>query len=82
MTRYRPPIVSPTRAVAFGALAPVPLRGRKTEAVLEGEALSEDVIDAAAQAAAGEVSPISDVRSGAEYRRFLAAEFLRRLLDA
>lgn len=68
--------------VAFGALAPVPLRGRKTEAVLEGEALSEDIIDAAAQAAAGEVSPISDVRSGAEYRRFLAAEFLRRLLDA
>ncbi len=44
--------------------------------------MAGDVHLAAAQAAMGEVSPISDVRSGAEYRRFLAAEFLRRLLDA
>ncbi|MEN8150609.1 MAG: xanthine dehydrogenase family protein subunit M [Planctomycetota bacterium] len=68
--------------VAFGSLAPVPLRGRQTEAALEGKALTPETIDAAAEAAATEVSPIDDVRGTADYRRALAAEFLRRLLDA
>jgi len=68
--------------VAFGSLAPVPLRGRKTEAVLEGAALTPVSIDRAAAVAALEVTPITDVRGSADYRRVLAAEFLRRLLDA
>jgi xanthine dehydrogenase FAD-binding subunit len=66
--------------VAFGSMAPVPLRGRKTEAVLEGSVANEATIEAAAVAAAGEVSPIDDVRGSAGYRTVLAAEFLRRLL--
>jgi len=66
--------------VAFGSLAPVPLRGRETEAVLEGAALTPEAVERAAAAAAAEVSPISDVRGGAAYRRALAAEFTRRLL--
>jgi len=68
--------------VAFGSLAPVPLRGRGTEAALEGAALTPETIERAAAAAAAEVSPISDVRGSADYRRALAAEFTRRLLDA
>jgi xanthine dehydrogenase iron-sulfur cluster and FAD-binding subunit A len=67
--------------VAYGSSAPVPLRGRAAEAVLEGAGLSAPVVEAAAAAAAGEVSPISDIRGGADYRRALVAEFLRRLLD-
>jgi len=66
--------------VAFGSLAPVPLRGKQTEAVLEGSAIDDATIEAAAVAAAGEVSPIDDVRGSAGYRTVLAAEFLRRLL--
>ena len=66
--------------VAFGSLAPVPLRGRKTEAVLEGAPADEATIESAATAAASEISPIDDVRGTAKYRTALAAEFLRRLL--
>ena len=66
--------------VAFGSLAPVPLRGRETEAVLEGATLDDAVLAAASAAAANEVSPISDVRGSAAYRTVLATEFLRRLL--
>lgn len=67
--------------VAFGSAAPVPLRGREAEAVLEGATLVPDTVERAAQAAAREVSPISDVRGGEAYRRALVAEFVRRLLD-
>jgi CO/xanthine dehydrogenase FAD-binding subunit len=67
--------------VAFGSLAPFPMRGRATETVLEGFPNTEETRDAAADAAASEVSPISDVRGSAAYRRVLAGEFVRRLLD-
>jgi len=66
--------------VAFGSSAPTPLRGRKTEAVLEGRRATEEVIARAANTAEEEVSPISDVRGSASYRRALAGVFVRRLL--
>jgi CO/xanthine dehydrogenase FAD-binding subunit len=66
--------------VAFGSSAPVPLRGRKTETVLEGQRPVQEVIDRAAETAEEEVSPISDVRGSECYRRALAGAFLRRLL--
>jgi CO/xanthine dehydrogenase FAD-binding subunit len=66
--------------VAFGSSAPTPLRGRGTEAVLEGARAEPDVIERAARAAEEEVSPISDVRGSDCYRRALVGVFLRRLL--
>jgi CO/xanthine dehydrogenase FAD-binding subunit len=66
--------------VAFGSLAPTPLRGRKTEAALEGQRLVPEVVERAVAAAEDEVSPISDVRGSACYRRGLTGVFLRRLL--
>ena len=66
--------------LAFGSLAPTPLRGRRTEAVLEGVQLSEQVIEAAVASAGEEVSPISDIRGGEAYRRAIAGALLRRLL--
>ena len=66
--------------VAFGSLAPVPLRGRTVEAALEGAAIGEEAVHAAAAAVAGDVSPIDDIRGTARYRTVLATEFLRRLL--
>jgi len=67
--------------VALGAVAPTPLRGRRTEALLEGQPLTEDLIAAAAEEAAGEISPISDVRASAWYRTELVRVLLRRTLQ-
>ncbi len=66
--------------VAFGAVAPVPLRGRDTEAALEGQSICEATIEAAVRTADTEVSPISDVRGSAWYRRELIKTLTGRLL--
>jgi xanthine dehydrogenase FAD-binding subunit len=66
--------------VAFGAVAPTPLRGRATEAALEGRALDDIVIRAALQAAVGEIKPIDDVRGSAWYRRELVHNILAKVL--
>jgi CO/xanthine dehydrogenase FAD-binding subunit len=66
--------------VAFGAVAPTPLRGRATEAALEGRPLTDETIAAAATAARGEVRPISDVRASEWYRRELVGNLTRRVL--
>ncbi len=67
--------------VAFGAVAPTPVRAPNTEAVLEGRALDEAAIDAAAYAAREEVKPISDVRASAWYRKELVHNMTRRMLE-
>ncbi len=67
--------------VAFGAAAPVPLRGARTEAALEGARLDEAVIAAAAAAARDEISPIDDVRASAWYRREMVHNLLRKILN-
>ena len=66
--------------VAFGSSSPTPLRGRNTEAVLEGRRATPEVVERAARAAENEVSPISDVRASECYRRALVGTFVRRLL--
>ncbi len=66
--------------VAFGAVAPTPLRGRKTEAAIEGALLDEDVIAKVRRIAQEEISPISDVRGSAWYRTELIGTLTGRLL--
>ena len=66
--------------LALGSVAPVPIRAPQTEAVLEGAAPTEATADRAASALAGEISPIDDVRSSADYRRAVAARVLHRLI--
>ena len=66
--------------VAFGSSAPTPLRGRKTEAVLEGRRGTPEVVERAARTAEEEVSPISDIRGSECYRRALVGAFVKRLL--
>lgn len=67
--------------VAFGAVAPTPVRGKATEQALEGRALTPETIDAAAIAARDEVKPISDVRASAWYRKELIHNMTRRMLE-
>jgi xanthine dehydrogenase FAD-binding subunit len=66
--------------VAFGSVAPTPIRGPATEAAIDGRALDDAVIAAAAAAAAAEITPITDIRASAWYRRNLARVFTERLL--
>jgi xanthine dehydrogenase FAD-binding subunit len=66
--------------LAYGAVAPVPMRGSKTEAVLEGKKLTPQLIEQAAQAAHEEVKPISDVRASDWYRRELMHNIVKRML--
>ena len=68
-------------ALAFGAVAPTPMRAPQVEQILEGKACSGELLDRAAALAAETVSPISDVRASAEYRREMAAVFTRRGLQ-
>ena len=67
--------------VAFGAVAPTPIRARRTEAALEGKTLNAATIEAAVEAAAEEVHPISDVRASAWYRVEMIRNNLRRMLE-
>lgn len=66
--------------VALGSVAATTMRSAAAEAVLEGSRPSESVADEAARALAGEITPIDDVRSTAEYRRSVSARVLHRLL--
>jgi CO/xanthine dehydrogenase FAD-binding subunit len=70
--------------LAIGSVAPVPLRLRRTEALLSGRAL--DAIDMIYMkeilaAADAEISPISDVRASVEYRRLVSGSLLRECLE-
>jgi len=57
--------------VSAGSVAPVPLYLRKTSAFLPGRPVSAATAREAAALAASEISPISDVRGSAEYKRAL-----------
>jgi CO/xanthine dehydrogenase FAD-binding subunit len=66
--------------IGMGAVAPTPLRLRKTEEVLVGVALTEDAIAHARRVLSSEIAPIDDIRSSIEYRRCIAANLLEDLL--
>jgi len=66
--------------VAFGSVAPTPIRAQRTEAALEGKTLDGATIDAALAAAAQDIHPISDVRASDWYRRELIHNILQRML--
>jgi len=67
--------------VAFGAVAPTPIRAPRAEAALEGRELDEEAIDAALVAAEAEIHPISDVRASDWYRREMVRNMLRKMLE-
>ena len=66
--------------VALGSMAATPVRAVATEAALEGATPSRETADAAVAALAGELTPIDDVRSTADYRRAVAGRVLHRLI--
>jgi xanthine dehydrogenase small subunit len=66
--------------LGLGSIAATPIRAVETERVLEGAAPRSETADHAASTVAGEIHPIDDVRSTADYRRVVTARVLHRLL--
>jgi CO/xanthine dehydrogenase FAD-binding subunit len=70
-----------TVRVAFGSVAPTPLRARKTEAFITGRMVDRETIEQTAELAAEETKPIDDVRASAAYRKDMAKVLTRRALE-
>lgn len=66
--------------IALGSVAPVPMRARKSEALLEGKAFTSSIVDEAAELAMQECAPIDDVRASSAYRKKMVKVLTRRLL--
>lgn len=64
--------------IALGAVAPTPIRAKKTEEILKGKKPDEKLLEESSQAASVESSPIDDTRSSADYRRKLVAVLVKR----
>jgi CO/xanthine dehydrogenase FAD-binding subunit len=67
-----------TIRVAAGSVAPTPIRLGPVERLLGGRTLTDDLISQARELAAASVSPITDVRSTAAYRRQIVGVYLER----
>ncbi len=68
--------------VAFGAVAPTPIRSGCIEATLHGKDLDQDLVWLVAAMVPDEISPITDIRATAEYRTHMTKVMLERGLWA
>jgi len=70
--------------VAVGGLTPTATRAVSVEAALVGETLNPDLIAEAAQAVQNDLGDdiLEDIHAGAEYRKAMAAVFVKRALTA
>jgi carbon-monoxide dehydrogenase medium subunit len=66
--------------IALAGAAPTAMRATSAEAVLRGETLSDRALAEAADAAAAEADPLSDLMGSASYRRDMVRVWARRLL--
>jgi carbon-monoxide dehydrogenase medium subunit len=67
--------------IALGAVAPTPIRAYKAEQLLQGRKMAPELFAEAAAVAATEISPISDLRASADYRRKISVVLVRRALE-
>lgn len=67
--------------VAYGAVAPTPIRTPRTEALLDSGPLTPALIEAAAALVSTEVFPIGDIRSSKEYRLSMVQLLMKRSLQ-
>ncbi len=66
--------------LAVGSVAPVPLRLKRIEKLVEGRQITPDLLDAVADGVQQDVSPITDVRSTREYRRTVSGVLVKRAI--
>jgi carbon-monoxide dehydrogenase medium subunit len=67
--------------VAAGAVAPTPRRLFEVEQLLEGERITPELMDRAAELGKNGISPVDDIRTTAAYRRRITGVYLRRALE-
>lgn len=68
--------------IAFGSVAPVPFRADRIEALLNGKELDARLLAEAKGLVSSQVSPITDIRSTAEYRLHMCRVMLERAILA
>ncbi len=68
--------------IAFGGMAATPVRLHAVEQLLEGNDLSDALIEDAAASLHDTMSPLTDVRASARYRMAMAQSMLTRALKA
>lgn len=68
--------------ITLGAVAPTIIHAQSAEAFLEGKALSDQVIENAANLVTKDISPIDDIRGSAAYRRSMGRLIVKRGLSA
>lgn len=68
--------------ITLGSVAPTIVRAENAERFLAGKILTQDVTLHAGKLAAQTITPISDVRGSAEYRRYMAETLTRHALEA
>ena len=64
--------------IALGGVAPTPMRARRTEDAFKGQNLGWDKIAELSGKVMEEISPITDVRGSAEYRKQVSASLLAK----
>lgn len=67
--------------IALGAVAPTPVRAYRVEKELEGREMSIKNIHEIAVLIEKEISPISDIRASAEYRKYETSVLLKRAIQ-
>ena len=67
--------------MAAGSVAPVPLRLKEVESLLQGQELSPELLSRAQELARQGIAPVSDVRASADYRREITGVLIKRSLE-
>ena len=66
--------------IVLCAVAPTPIRAGKAEYIIKGKAIRDELTEKAAQIAAEEAKPISDVRGSASYRKEMVRVLTNRAI--
>jgi carbon-monoxide dehydrogenase medium subunit len=66
--------------IAFGSVAPQPIRAYELEALLEGKTINDTVLSECDALVKKEISPIDDIRGTQSYRQAATGAILRRNL--
>lgn len=67
--------------IAAGSSAPVPLRLKNVEALLEGRVITQSLVAQAQELSSQYIMPITDIRASEEYRRLIVGFYVKRGIE-